>query len=58
VDQLKLQKNGDFMVVVELEIGRECCFLYCNDGEKRESCWCADKYEPNTLGGFDSVAVV
>ncbi len=55
---MKLQKNGDFMVVLELGIGKEYRFRYCIDGGKWENDWCADKYEPNPFGGYDSVVVV
>jgi 1,4-alpha-glucan branching enzyme len=55
---MKLQKNGDFMVVLELEKDKEYRFRYCIDSEKWENDWCADKYEPNPFGGFDSVVVV
>lgn len=55
---MKLQKNGDFMVVVELEKDKEYHFRYCIDGEKWENDWCADKYEPNPFGGYDSVVAV
>jgi 1,4-alpha-glucan branching enzyme len=55
---MKLQKNGDFSVEVELEKDRECRFRYCIDGVKWENDWCADKYEPNPFGSYDSVVVV
>jgi 1,4-alpha-glucan branching enzyme len=55
---MRLQKNGDFIVVVELEAGREYHFRYCINDEKWENDWCADKYEPNPFGGYDSVVVV
>lgn len=55
---MKLQKNGDFTVVLELEKDKEFRFRYCIDGEKWENDWCADKYEPNPFGGIDSISVV
>jgi hypothetical protein len=36
----------------------ECRFRYCIDGVKWENDWCADKYEPNPFGSYDSVVVV
>ena len=55
---MKHQKNGDFKVVLELERGREYSFRYCIDGGKWENDLCADKYEPNPFGGYNSVVVV
>jgi 1,4-alpha-glucan branching enzyme len=55
---MKRQKNGDFMVTVELDKDREYRFRYCIDGEKWENDWCADRYEPNPFGGHDSIVVV
>ncbi|HEY5523667.1 MAG TPA: isoamylase early set domain-containing protein [Desulfuromonadaceae bacterium] len=55
---MKLKKNGGFMVVMELEKGREYRFRYCIDGGKWGNDWCADRYEPNPFGGYDSVVVV
>lgn len=55
---MKFQKNGDFMVVMEQEKDREYRFRYCIDGGKWRNDWCADRYEPNPFGGYDSVVVV
>jgi 1,4-alpha-glucan branching enzyme len=55
---MKRQKDGAFIATVELEVGREFRFRYFVNGEKWENDWCADKYEPNPFGGYDSVVVV
>lgn len=55
---MKFQKNGDFMVVMEQEKDREYRFRYCIDGGKWGNNLCADRYEPNPFGGYDSVVVV
>jgi 1,4-alpha-glucan branching enzyme len=55
---MKRLKSGDFVVVLELERGREYCFRYCIDGEKWENDWHADRYKPNPFGGHDSVVVL
>lgn len=55
---MKRQKNGDFLVTLELEKERTYRFRYCIDGCKWENHWCADRYEPNPFGGNDSVVVV
>jgi len=55
---MKRQKNGDFLVTVELEKNNEYRFRYRIDGERWENDWCADRYEPNPFGGHDSVVVV
>jgi 1,4-alpha-glucan branching enzyme len=55
---LKRQKNGDFVVTVELEKGRSYRFRYIIDGWKFENDWAADRYEPNPYGGEDSVVDV
>jgi 1,4-alpha-glucan branching enzyme len=55
---MKRQKNGDFVVVLELDRGREYRFRYCVDGAKWENDWHADRYTPNPFGGHDSVVVL
>ena len=55
---MKRQKNGDFVVVVELEKDKEYRFRYCIDNGKWENDWYADKYVPNPFGGYDSVVVI
>ncbi len=51
-------KNGDYVVTVDLETGREYRFRYLIDGCRWENDWVADRYDPNPHGGFDSVVVV
>jgi len=55
---MKRQKNGDFIVVLELERGREYRFRYCIDGDRWENDRHADRYKPNPYGGHDSVVVL
>jgi len=55
---MKRQKNGDYTVTLELELDREYRFRYCIDSSKWENDWCADRYEPNPFGGYDSVVVI
>lgn len=55
---MKRQENGDFVTELELETGREYHFRYCLDGTTWENDWCADRYEPNPFGGYDSVVVL
>ncbi len=55
---MERQENGDFVAVVELEIDRDYRFRYCIDNEKWENDWCADRYDPNPFGGYDSIVTV
>jgi len=55
---MKRRKNGDFMVIMELEKDRDYRFRYCIDGERWETDWSADRFAPNPFGGYDSVVVV
>jgi hypothetical protein len=51
-------KDGTFSVTVKLEPGRAYRFRYLIDGTRWENDWRADRYEPNSFGGDDSVVVV
>ena len=52
------QKNGDFLLTLELAGGREYRFKYLIDGIRWENDWHADKYVPNDHGSDDSVVIV
>jgi hypothetical protein len=55
---LKKQENGDFVVTLDLQAGREYRFRYLIDGQRWENDWRADKYVRSPYGGDDSVVVV
>lgn len=55
---MERQENGDFLVTLELERGKEYRFKYVIDGKKWENDWHADKYVPNDYGTEDSVVIV
>lgn len=56
--KMKKQKDGNFIVTLELEKGRDYRFRYLVDGSRWENDWNADKYMPNRFGGEDSVVSV
>lgn len=55
---MKKQRNGDFLVTIELRAGREYGFKYLIDGTRWENDWKADKYVPNPHGTENSVVTV
>ncbi|MDA8088577.1 MAG: isoamylase early set domain-containing protein [Nitrospiraceae bacterium] len=55
---MKKQKDGTFLLTLELPANREYRFKYLIDDTQWENDWCADKYVPNEFGGEDSVIQV
>lgn len=49
------EKDGGFLLTLDLEAGRHYHFRYFLDGERWENDWEADAYVPNAFGGDDSV---
>lgn len=56
--QLKKLKNGEFKVIVDLQLGREYRFKYLINGTRWENHWNADKYVLNEYGSKDSVVIL
>jgi 1,4-alpha-glucan branching enzyme len=54
---MKRQKNGSFMVTLDLEKGREYQFRYLVNSSEWHNDWEADKYVPNPYSGDNSVVV-
>lgn len=56
-ESLPFQQNreGDWQIELELEIGREYHFRYLLDGEHWRDDWHANGHVPNPHGGYDSV---
>ena len=52
---LKKLENGDFMITLEINSGKEYRFRYLIDGHMWENDWRADKYVKNPYGVEDSV---
>jgi len=52
---MKKQKDGSFLVTIQLEAGQDYCFRYLIDGERWENDWAADRYEANPFGQENSV---
>ena len=55
---MKKQRNGNFVMTLDLLTGAEYQFRYLLDGEKWENDPAADKYTPNNICGADNSAVV
>ncbi|HAM51892.1 MAG TPA: glycoside hydrolase [Nitrospiraceae bacterium] len=55
---LKKMANGDFVVTLELDAGKEYRFRYLIDGNRWENDWHADKYVKGPYGDDDSVVCV
>lgn len=55
---LKRQKNGTWVVTLELEPGRRYRYRYLIDNSRWENDWIADRYEPNPYGCDDSVVII
>lgn len=55
---MKMLKDGSCTVCLELETNRQYRYKYLIDGAYWENDWSADKYEPNSFGGDDSVVIV
>ncbi len=55
---MKPLKNGNYTVCLELETNRQYRYRYLIDGAYWENAWNADRYEPNSFGGDDSVVIV
>jgi len=58
-ESLPFQQNreGHWLVELELEAGREYRFRYLLDGEQWRDDWHADSFVANPFGGYDSVVV-
>jgi len=52
---LTKQENGDFIITVELDAGKEYRFRYLIDGKRWENDWHADKYVKSPYEVEDSV---
>ncbi|MCR4291233.1 MAG: isoamylase early set domain-containing protein [Candidatus Scalindua sp.] len=50
--------NGDYVVRLDLERGKEYQFRYLIDGTKWENDWDADRYVQNTYGDSDNSLVI
>lgn len=55
---LKRQKNGNWVVTLELEPGREYRYRYLIDNSCWENDWFADRYVSNPYGCDDSVVII
>jgi 1,4-alpha-glucan branching enzyme len=55
---MKMQKNGNYTVCLELEANRQYRYRYLVDDTYWENDWNADRYEPNDYGSDDSVVTV
>jgi hypothetical protein len=55
---MKLQKNGDYVISLELETGKEYHFRYLVDGSRWENDPLADKFTPNEFGENNCVVIV
>ncbi len=51
-------ENGDFIITIDLDSGREYRFRYCIDGNRWVNDWYADRFVPNKYGSKDSVVIV
>ena len=54
---LTKQENGDFIIALELDPGKEYRFRYLIDGQRWENDWHADKYVKSPYDVEDSVVV-
>jgi 1,4-alpha-glucan branching enzyme len=54
---MKREKDGSFVLTLELETGREYQFRYLVNNEEWHNDWHADKYVPNPYSGDNSVIV-
>jgi len=52
---LAKQENGDFIITLELDAGKEYRFRYLIDGHRWENDWHADKYVKSPYDAEDSV---
>lgn len=52
---LTKQENGDFIIALELDAGKEYRFRYLIDGRRWENDWHADKYVKSPYDAEDSV---
>jgi hypothetical protein len=52
---LTKQENGDFIIALELDAGKEYRFRYLIDGQRWENDWHADKYVKSPYDVEDSV---
>lgn len=55
---LRKMENGDFMVAIDLDVGKEYRFRYLIDDQRWENDWHADKYLKSQYGVEDSVVCV
>jgi 1,4-alpha-glucan branching enzyme len=55
---MKLLKNGDFSLEVDLEAGKEYEFRFVIDGVRWENAWNADKYVWSDIGNCENSVVV
>jgi 1,4-alpha-glucan branching enzyme len=57
-NRMKRLKNGDYMIKLELERGREYQFRYLIDETKWENDWNADKYVKSPYGDTDNSVII
>lgn len=57
VSPMKREKDGSFVLTLELETGHEYQFRYLVNGDEWHNDWKADKYVPNPYSGDNSVLV-
>ncbi len=55
---MKKLENGDYIIKLDLETGREYQFRYLIDELKWENDWNADKYVKSSYGNFDNSVVL
>ncbi len=58
VNPMKILKNGDYAILLDLEAGREYQFRYLIDESKWENDWKADKYVKSHYGDSDNSVVI
>lgn len=51
-------ENGDYIITLTLQPGRDYRFRYLIDGSRWENDWAADRYEPNMHESEDSVVAL
>jgi 1,4-alpha-glucan branching enzyme len=57
-NRMRKLKNGDYMITLELEPGKEYQFRYLIDESRWENDWNADKYVKSPFGDTDNSVVV
>lgn len=51
-------RAGNWVIELDLEVGREYRFRYLLGGREWRDEWQADKFVPNDYGSYDSIVVV